>query len=55
MAVTGSGVLWMQVEDAVIAQNMHEAILRYLVINIYIYILVYKMHLCIRRTWFLDQ
>ncbi|KAK2147231.1 hypothetical protein LSH36_563g03040 [Paralvinella palmiformis] len=30
MAVTGSGVLWMQVEDAVIAQNMHEAILSFM-------------------------
>ena len=27
-SVTGAGELWMQVEDTVIAQNMHEAILK---------------------------
>ena len=27
-AVTGPGELWLQVEDTVIAQNMHEAILK---------------------------
>ena len=28
-SITGEGELWMEVEDTVIAQNMHEVILRY--------------------------
>lgn len=29
-AVTGAGELWMEVEDTVISQNIHEAFIRYI-------------------------
>jgi len=31
--VTGPGELWLQVEDTVIAQNMHEAILKWVLFH----------------------
>lgn len=31
-AITGSGSLWLQVEDMVISQNIHEALLRFVTI-----------------------
>ena len=44
-SVTGEGELWMEVEDTVIAQNMHEVILRYLYRSIFlIYAYVYVIY-----------